>query len=109
MHDNDCCGRDNRRYDDDARGDDDDAQSGHHDHSGADGEHERAADRRGPRRVEGAEGAVASSSGVLGTAKTLGSGTLPFTGLRLWIVELVAFGLIGGGVALRLIARRRTS
>jgi hypothetical protein len=49
------------------------------------------------------------SSGVLGTAKTLGSGTLPFTGLRLWIVELVAFGLIGGGVALRLIARRRTS
>jgi hypothetical protein len=51
------------------------------------------------------------SSGVLGTAKTLGSaattGTLPFTGLRLWIVELVALGLIGGGVAMRLIARRR--
>ena len=53
------------------------------------------------------------SGGVLGTAKTLGntagSGTLPFTGLRLWIVELVAFGLIGGGVALRLIARGRTN
>jgi hypothetical protein len=51
------------------------------------------------------------SSGVLGTAKTLGStatsGTLPFTGLRLWIVELIALGLIGGGVAMRLIARRR--
>ena len=50
-------------------------------------------------------------SGVLGVAKTLGSsatsGTLPFTGLRLWIVELIAFGLIGGGVAMRLIARRR--
>jgi hypothetical protein len=52
------------------------------------------------------------SSGVLGTAKTLGStatsGTLPFTGLRLWIVELIALGLIGGGVTMRLIARRRT-
>lgn len=51
------------------------------------------------------------SHGVLGVAKTLGSsatsGTLPFTGLRLWIVELVALGLIGGGVAMRLIARRR--
>ena len=53
------------------------------------------------------------SSGVLGTAKALGSsattGTLPFTGLRLWIVELIALGLIGGGVAMRLIARRRTT
>ncbi|HEY2073099.1 MAG TPA: hypothetical protein VGG88_05950 [Gaiellaceae bacterium] len=52
-------------------------------------------------------------AGVLGTLKTLGttgtSGTLPFTGLRLWIVELIALGLIGGGVALRLIARRSTS
>jgi len=50
-------------------------------------------------------------SGVLGAAKTLGrtatTGTLPFTGLQLWIVELVALGLIGGGAAMRLIARRR--
>jgi hypothetical protein len=50
-------------------------------------------------------------AGVLGAAKTLGttatSGTLPFTGLRLWIVELIALGLIGAGVATRLIARRR--
>ena len=38
-------------------GHDDDARSGHDDHSGADGEHERAADRRGPRRVEGLDGA----------------------------------------------------
>jgi hypothetical protein len=53
------------------------------------------------------------SSGVLGAAKTLGrtatTGTLPFTGLRLWIVELIALGMIGGGVAMRLIARRRTN
>lgn len=55
--------------------------------------------------------AAKPSSGVLGAAKTLGrtatSGTLPFTGLRLWIVELIALGLIGAGVAMRLIARRR--
>jgi hypothetical protein len=46
-------------------------------------------------------------AGVLGTLKTLGTGTLPFTGLRLWIFELIALGLIGAGVATRLIARRR--
>ncbi|HEY4411940.1 MAG TPA: hypothetical protein VGN06_03000 [Gaiellaceae bacterium] len=50
-------------------------------------------------------------AGVLGSLKTLGStatsGTLPFTGLRLWIVELIALGLIGSGMALRLVARRR--
>ena len=50
-------------------------------------------------------------AGVLGTLKTLGStatsGTLPFTGLRLWIVELIALGLIGTGVAMRMLARRR--
>jgi hypothetical protein len=68
--------------------------------------------------VQGASKTIAApaasstpSSGVLGTAKTLGrtatTGTLPFTGLRLWIVELIALGLIGGGVAMRLIARRR--
>lgn len=46
-------------------------------------------------------------AGVLGTLKTLGAqGTLPFTGLRLWIVELIALGLIGAGVATRLVARR---
>ena len=64
--------------------------------------------------VKGASKTLASpshpSSGVLGTAKSVGtaatSGTLPFTGLRLWIVELIALGLIGAGVATRLIARR---
>ena len=46
-------------------------------------------------------------AGVLGTLKTLGAqGTLPFTGLQLWIVELIALGLIGAGVATRLVARR---
>jgi hypothetical protein len=54
--------------------------------------------------------AAHAPAGVLGTIKTLGtsatSGTLPFTGLRLWIFELVALGLIGAGVATRLLARR---
>jgi hypothetical protein len=49
-------------------------------------------------------------AGVLGALKTLGTtathGTLPFTGLRLWIVELIALGLIGTGVATRMLARR---
>ena len=49
-------------------------------------------------------------AGVLGTLKTLGTsattGTLPFTGLRLWIVALIALGLIGTGVATRMLARR---
>jgi len=66
---------------------------------------------KGASKTLSAQAAGAPSSGVLGTAKTLGrtatTGTLPFTGLRLWIVELVALGLIGGGVAMRLIARRR--
>ncbi len=57
--------------------------------------------------------AAKPSGGVLGAAKTLGrtatSGTLPFTGLRLWIVELIALGLIGAGVATRLVARRQDS
>ena len=49
-------------------------------------------------------------AGVLGTLKTLGAqGTLPFTGLQLWIVELIALGLIGAGVATRLVARRSTN
>ncbi len=47
---------------------------------------------------------------MLGTLKTLGTsattGTLPFTGLRLWIVALIALGLIGTGVATRMLARR---
>jgi hypothetical protein len=66
---------------------------------------------KGASKTIAAPAASAPSSGVLGTAKTLGrtatTGTLPFTGLRLWIVELIALGLIGGGVAMRLIARRR--
>ncbi len=49
-------------------------------------------------------------AGVLGSLKTLGAqGTLPFTGLRLWLVELIALGLIGAGVAMRLVSRRRTN
>jgi len=51
--------------------------------------------------------------GVLGVAKTLGtsatSGTLPFTGLRLWIFGVIALGLIGAGLAMRLVAGRRTN
>ena len=66
---------------------------------------------KGASKTLSGQAAGAPSSGVLGTAKTLGrtatTGTLPFTGLRLWIVELIALGLIGGGVAMRLIARRR--
>jgi hypothetical protein len=62
---------------------------------------------------------AAPTGSVLGAAHTLGTatplaapaahGTLPFTGMRVWIIELVALALIGGGVALRLIARRRTT
>ena len=53
---------------------------------------------------------ASAPAGVLGTLKTLGTsattGTLPFTGLRLWIVALIALGLIGTGVATRMLARR---
>ena len=66
---------------------------------------------KGASKTLSGQAASAPSSGVLGAAKTLGrtatTGTLPFTGLRLWIVELIGLGLIGGGVAMRLIARRR--
>jgi hypothetical protein len=37
--------------------------------------------------------------GVLGTSAR--SGTLPFTGLPLWIPALLAAGLLGSGLALR--------
>ncbi|HLY94702.1 MAG TPA: hypothetical protein VKP14_07630 [Gaiellaceae bacterium] len=51
------------------------------------------------------------SAGVLGTVAKISSaatsGTLPFSGIRLWIVELVALGLIGLGVATRMVVRRR--
>jgi translation initiation factor IF-2 len=46
-----------------------------------------------------------SSGGVLGAFTRLGrtasSGTLPFTGLPLWIAALVGLGLIAGGLAVR--------
>jgi hypothetical protein len=48
-----------------------------------------------------------ATGGVLGSIASIAtSPTLPFTGLRLWIVELVALGLLGTGFALRLLARR---
>jgi hypothetical protein len=52
-----------------------------------------------------------SAGGVLGATTRLGhsvaSGTLPFTGLRLWIVALVALGLIGFGLLGRRLAGTR--
>jgi hypothetical protein len=58
--------------------------------------------------VAGAQGLAAAgkpTGGVLGVGGQLGQaavkGTLPFTGLPLWSVALVALGLIGLGVALR--------
>jgi hypothetical protein len=37
---------------------------------------------------------------VLGALTTVGNGTLPFTGFRLWIVALGALALIASGLAL---------
>jgi hypothetical protein len=52
-----------------------------------------------------------ANAGVLGTLAKIPSaatsGTLPFSGIRLWIFELVALGLIGLGVATRMLVRRR--
>jgi len=66
-----------------------------------------------PGGVLGATKALSTPShahaGVLGTLKTLGTGTLPFTGLRLWIFGVIALGLIGAGLAMRLVAGRRTN
>jgi hypothetical protein len=53
----------------------------------------------------------ASAGGVLGATAKLGNfatrGTLPFTGLPLWIFVLVALALIAGGLAVRSIRPRR--
>ena len=45
----------------------------------------------------------APRSGVLGA--TTRTGTLPFTGLPLWIPALAAFAMLGTGLALRRRAR----
>ena len=56
-------------------------------------------------------GKPTANAGVLGTLAKIPSaatsGTLPFSGIRLWIFELVALGLIGLGVATRMLVRRR--
>jgi hypothetical protein len=52
--------------------------------------------------VDPEESAVAgAAAGVLGATGAIGSGTLPFTGFPIWIVVLIALGLIGLGVILR--------
>jgi hypothetical protein len=43
----------------------------------------------------------APGHGVLGTVARIGGSTLPFTGLRLWLVALLAIALTGAGVAAR--------
>ena len=42
-----------------------------------------------------------ANHGVLGTVTRVSGSTLPFTGFPLWVVLMVALGLIGTGVALR--------
>jgi hypothetical protein len=42
-----------------------------------------------------------SAGGVLGATTRLASGTLPFTGLPIWIAVLAALALIAGGIAVR--------
>ncbi|HKP19012.1 MAG TPA: hypothetical protein VJT84_11065, partial [Gaiellaceae bacterium] len=49
--------------------------------------------------------ATATSSGIRGIA----SAKLPFTGLPLWFVTLLAMSLLASGTALRRLAVRRTA
>jgi hypothetical protein len=45
--------------------------------------------------------ATKAQHGVLGTVAKVSGSTLPFTGSPLWMALVVAFGLIGAGLALR--------
>ena len=45
--------------------------------------------------------AAKAQHGVLGTVAKVSGSTLPFTGFPLWMALVVAFGLIGAGLALR--------
>jgi hypothetical protein len=48
-----------------------------------------------------AQHAAKAQHGVLGTVAKVSASTLPFTGFPLWMALVVAFGLIGAGLALR--------
>jgi hypothetical protein len=48
-----------------------------------------------------AQHAAKAQHGVLGTVAKVSASTLPFTGFPLWMVLVVALGLIGAGLALR--------
>jgi hypothetical protein len=50
----------------------------------------------------------AAAHGVLGTVTHVAGGTLPFTGLQLWIAVLIALGLVGLGLVARRTAGRRS-
>jgi hypothetical protein len=49
------------------------------------------------------------SGGVLGATAAVSTGTLPFTGVQIWIAALAALIILGAGVALRRLARPTAS
>jgi hypothetical protein len=62
----------------------------------------------GTGAVLGATGAAnthATSGGVLGATAAVAQGTLPFTGMQVWIVAAIGLLILGAGVATRRLTR----